>query len=176
MDFQAGTRQPGCEFCRATPVETDALECGSLIDQGIEIVGFSGADVGIERAGPHTGAVDIPDADPMRQNAPDTFGVRKLGERFGEDCAKQFPEMILPVPVILLGRQGRRGWETPQDQAADAGIENRGQAGQPDEFMRCCGYAHGVRRICPAQRIKLVGDAWLPSQRPYYQHFSGFMR
>ena len=105
MDFQAGTRQPGCEFCRTAPVETDAFECRSLIDQVIEIVGLSGADVGVERAGPYTGAIDIPDADPMRQNAPDTFGVDKLRERFGENRAKQFPEMILPVPVILFRRQ-----------------------------------------------------------------------
>ena len=105
MDFQLGTRQPGREFRRAASVETNAFECGGLINQAIEIVGFSGADVGIEGTGPHAGAINVPDADAVCQDAPDTFGVGEFVERVGESRAKQFPEMILPVPVILLRRQ-----------------------------------------------------------------------
>ena len=105
MHLQPEVRQPGREFCRATPVEADAFERGSLGDQGVEIVGFPGADVGVERTGAHAGAVNIPDANTVRQNTPETFSVGEFVERFGENRAKQFPEMVLPVPVILLRRQ-----------------------------------------------------------------------
>jgi len=156
MDFQSGTRQPGREFCRAASVEANAFECGSLFDQGGKIVGFSRADVGVERAGPHTGAIDVPDADPVRENALDSFGVGKLVKRFAKNGAKQLPEMILLVPVVLLRRQGGRGGETAQDQAADAGVENRGQAGEP--FMRCDDHAVGMFCVCSAWRINLIRD------------------
>lgn len=105
MNFQPGTRQPGGKFRRTATVEANAFERGRLGNQGIKIVGFPGADVGIERAGPYAGAINVPDADMVRQNAPEAFGVRHLVKRFGENCAKQPPEVVLPVPVILLRSQ-----------------------------------------------------------------------
>ena len=102
MDFQLSPCQPGCKFRRTTPIKANAFKRGSLNDQCIEVVGFPGADVGVECAGAYAGAVNVPDADMVRQNAPETFGVGQFVERFGENCTEQFPEMILPVPVILL--------------------------------------------------------------------------
>ena len=88
MNFQPISGKSRCKFRRTTSVEANAFEQRGLIDQGIEIVGFSGADVSIECAGSHAGAIDVPDADTVRQNTLDTFGVRQFMERLRENRAK----------------------------------------------------------------------------------------
>lgn len=105
MNFQFVAFQSRGEFRRAAPVEANAFERGGLGDQGVEVVGLACADVGVECAGSHTGTINVPDADAVHQDALDTLGVGEFGERFCENRAKQPPEVILPVPVILLRRQ-----------------------------------------------------------------------
>jgi hypothetical protein len=75
-------KRPKSPRCRA--IEGHRSKSRRLPPQPRKSVRLGVADRGVGAASAFAGAIDIPDADAMGQQAPRAFGIRQLGQRLAD--------------------------------------------------------------------------------------------